>query len=737
MHAVARQQRGGGARRAALGAALALVLALGLAPVVDAMTAAPAAAAAGDLTTSTGSGSALMATEGAGRYKDRIVWINWGTAGQVLAGGTRSARPPYTYTDATTTVTTRQDLSADTRLEVRCTMTRGYQQDVDVYRPGTWTADGLPQLYRTAQGVDNNLIAGFRAPLGTDRDVTVSCVAELATYGASGFSGTRSVQTVPLAGLVVADAESTKAEESLRATGTTTTTWRLIDRYAGTCGTQYRAAVSGNALTFSASGECPAGQYSATAVALAQGATTLNIHLDGSEGQTAAAVGYVLGADYGDAASTYGHGPAVVQPTWTAGTTVGSTATNVLASGFTLATMAAPATRLGAQAFPNRTVPQSADATGDTGWAVPNGTTGATTAMPDEDAFAAAPTLTARVGVAATYSLSAACAGGRVRGWLDWNANGVFDAGEATGTAACTAGAATLTWPGVTVTAPQLGPRTLRVAVATTDAQLLTARTPIVAGEVEDWQVTLTAAVRVTKTASAATMPAGGTVTYTVTVSNTGAGAVTAYLVDDYAGAIDDATLGTVTRPTGSTFTDNGSGRFAWSGTVPANGSVTLTYPMTMRSSGGGPGDQVLTNVVAVSTAAINGGVTCVAGSPEQTTGQCARLDLYRPGIAIDKQAYRSTDLTTELATGVELAPGTPVVWRYVVRNTGSVPLTGVVVSDTWSQTRTTIDGPTSTGGTTTLTCPGRTPGTSVDLGTLAVGATVTCTATGTVVPDP
>ncbi|MCC2320477.1 CshA/CshB family fibrillar adhesin-related protein [Cellulomonas xiejunii] len=731
MHAVARTQRGGGARRAALGAALALVLGLGLAPVVDAMTATPAAAAVGDLATSTNSGSALMATEGAGRYKDRIVWINWGTPGQVLPGGASAG------TQATTTVTTRQDLSADARLEVACTMTRGHQQDVDVYRPGTWTADGLPQLYRTAQGAANNLIAGFRAPLGTDRDVTVSCVAELATYAAAGFTGTRTAQTVPLAGLVVADAESTKAEESIRATGTTATTWRVIDRYAGTCGTQYRAAVSGNALTFSANGECPAGQYSATAVALAQGATTLNLHLDGSAGQTAAAVGYVLGADYGDAAETYGHGPAVVQPTWTAGTTVGATVTNVLAANFTLATMAAPATRLGAQAFPNRTVPHSADATGDTGWAVPNGTTGATTVRPDEDAFAAAPRLTARVGVASTYTLSVACTGGRVRGWLDWNANGVFNTGEQTNTAACTGGATTLTWSGVTVTASQLGLRTLRVAAATTDAQLLTATTPIVAGEVEDWQVTLTATVRVTKTANAVTMPAGGTVRYTVTVSNAGAGAVTAYLVDDYAGALDDATLGTVTRPAGSTFTDNGTGRFAWSGTVAANGSVTLTYDMTMRSSAGGPGDQVLTNVVAVSTAAINGGVTCVAGSDEQLTGQCARVDLYRPGMTIDKQAYRATDLSTELASGVELAPGTAVVWHYVVRNTGSVPLAGVVVSDTWSQIRTTVAGSTSTGGTTTLTCPGRTPGTSVDLGTLAVGATVTCTATGTVVPYP
>lgn len=723
---------------------LAVVLGLGLVPTLGVVVATPAAAAVGDLGTSTGSGSALMADDGAGRYRDRVVWVNWGAAGATLAGGYRECVFFIFCTDVpgTTEVTTSQEVGANVRLEVTCTMTRGQNQNVVVYRPGTYVSDGLPRLYGTSGG--QALVSAFAIPAdNADRTVRVGCEAALATYSGASFSGTRTAQAIPLAGLVLADAESTNATESLTATGTTATTWRVVDRYAGTCGSQYRAAVSGNALTLTSNGECSgAGQYSATAVAFAEGAATLDVALNGS-GRAAAAIGYVLGADQGDAPASYGHGPAVVQPTWTGGTALGSNATNVLASGFTLATMAAPTTRLGAQAYPNRTVPTSADASGDAGWAVPNGTTGAVTPTADEDLVAAPPRIVSQVGTPSTYTLPVPCTAAattaRVRGWLDWNGDGVFGAGEATPATACAAGTSTLTWTGVTVTPAQLGRRVLRVAIGSTEAQLATAATPILAGEVEDWPVDVVAALTVSKTANATTMPAGGTVTFTVTVSNAGAAAVVAHLADDYTGALDDATLGAVTRPPGSTFADDGAGRFTWRGTVPAGGSVTLVYAMTVRSTAGGPGDQVLTDVVAVSTAPLTTPVSCVAGSAAMTALQCARVDLYRPGLSVDKQAYLATDTTfaAPLASGVQLAPGTPVVWRYVVTNTGSLPLAGVTVSDTWSQTRTTAAGTTASGGATTLTCPGLPPGTSVALGTLAVGAATTCTAAGAVVPHP
>jgi len=725
-----------------------LAITLGLTPAAGVLAAAPAAAAVGDHSTSTGAGTPLVADAGAGRYKDRIVWVNWGAEGARLAGGTRSWNlfpPGWRYTDATTAVTTRQEVSATARLEVTCTMTRAYGQDVVVYRPGTYAADGLPRLYAASGG--GGLVSAFAIPDdNADRDVDVACEAVLASYAGSGFTGTRSTQPVPLAGLVVADAESTNATESLAATGVAGTTWRVVDAWPGTCGSRYdgRLTGSGRTLTFTSSGECGgSGASSATAVAFAQGSSSLELTLNGS-GRAAAAVGYVLGADYGDAPASYGAAPAAVQPTWSGGT-VGTGATNLVA-GFSLATMAAPATRLGAQASPNRGVPASADATGDEGWIEP----GATTPTPDEDAFTSRPRIAAQVGASRSYSLTVPCAAvspgtGRVRGWVDWNGDGdLVDAGEASAVAGCgatAAGSAVLTWSGLTVTLAQLGTRTLRVAIGTTDAQVATPTTPILAGEVEDWQLDLVAAVRVTATTDVATMPAGGAVTYTVTVTNASSSAVPISVVDDYAQAWDDATIGTPTASMGTVTLDATHRRLTWDGTLPAGATLTITYVMTTRSTSGGPGDQVMSHVVALLPAAVPGttAVTCAPGSAELAGAQCARVDLYRPGLVVDKLAYRASDtgFTAQLPGGVQLQPGTAVVWRYVVTNTGSVPLTGVTVTDTWSQTRSTIDGTTSSGGATTLTCPGRPPGTSVVLGELVAGASITCTAAGAVVPHP
>ncbi|ADG75526.1 conserved repeat domain protein [Cellulomonas flavigena DSM 20109] len=743
MRAVQSDRRARRAYRAVLGGLLALALGLTVAPLVDVVTAPRAAAVVGDVTLA-GSNAPVMADSGSGRYKDRIVWLNWGAEGARLTAPASNCSPANQGSCLwTTTVTTLHDLSDRDRLEVACTMYRGNGQDVYVYRPGDYDADGLPRLYGRASGT--GLVNAFRTPGNQDRHVTVGCTAELATYAAANYTGQRTAKSVTLSGLVVADAESTKATEALRVTGTPAATWRIIDRVAATCTNgnnphQYYAAVAGGELTLSATGECAAPQFSATAVALAQGSSSLSIRLDGAQGQTAAAVGYVIGADYGDAAAGYGHGPALVQPTWTSGTTVGTSATNVLASSFTLATMAAPATRLGAQAFPNRTAPVTPDASGDTGWAVPNGTTGATTATPDEDAFTANPAITASVGLSTTYTLQARCApaGAWVRGWLDWDGDSRFiETRDPSAKVQCAAnGTANLTWSNASVASAQLGTRTLRVAISSVTEDLDGPTMSIRAGEVEDWQVTVRPAVRVTKTVNATTMPNGGTVTYTVTVSNPGSSQVTAYLVDDYSGAFDDATLHDVSSPSG-TFADDGTGRFTWRVDVPAAGAVTMTYRMTMRSSAGGPGNQVLSNVVRVSTAVINGAITCDNG--DQAAQQCARVDLYRAGLTIDKQAFLASDtgFTSELGSGGQLQPGTAVVWRYVVRNTGSVPLSGVVVSDAWSESRTTADGTTPTSGATTLTCPGLPPGTSVTLGTLAAGATVTCTATRAVEPYP
>ena len=167
----------------------------------------------------------------------------------------------------------------------------------------------------------------------------------------------------------------------------------------------------------------------------------------------------------------------------------------------------------------------------------------------------------ARPGTTATTVVSTAtCRGGTayVAGWLDWNGNGTFDTGERSNIVACptgaTATAVTLTWPTpASVSPPAGGTSFLRLRVSTDQSDLATATRASINGEVEDWQVTVRAPlVSVTKTANVTTVPAAGQpVGYTVTLTNIGTLDFTstykAYLVDDVAAAVDDATLGAIT----------------------------------------------------------------------------------------------------------------------------------------------------------------------------------------------
>lgn len=718
-------------RRVAVAAAGALVLGLLVVPTLDTVRATPAAAAVGDVGSTTGAATAFVADTGTGRYRDRIVWVNWGTAGVKLAAG------------GTTTVRQWQEITDRSRIEVTCTMERGAGQDVDVYRAGTWRADGLDNLYGRTSG--NQIVSGFRAPEGLNRTVDVGCTAAYVTYTGAQFSGTATSMPIALEGLVLADPESTHQQERLLAMplDAPAARWHIIERFAGTCGGSYNALVdSQTQLVLQGQVECSGNGGSATAVAFVEGATRLRVTLDSTGGMSAGAIGYILGADYGDAAAAaYGIAPAVVQPTWAAGTALTSSPVNVIPAGFQLSQMAPPTVRLGAQAFANLRLPASGNALGDTGWTPTGGAI-----IADEDALTAPVRINVEAGVARSYQLTVPCsgtAGTAVAGWVDWDGNGQFGDAERSDVVSCTSPGATvtLTWTSVTVPATAVGDRRLRLAIGT-GATFATPTTPILAGEVEDWPVTFVVPpVRVTKTATVTTMPdAGATVTYTVTVTNTSGSQRAVAVLDDYRGVWDDATIGTSTVSAGPQATNDTTNRqIRWQPTVPGNASRTLTYTVTVRA--GYPGDRVMTNVVRWYDTMPTAGtaVTCTSGSADHAIGVCARVDLHRPALTVDKQAYLATDtaLATPLPDAVVLAPGTDVVWRYVVTNTGTTVVEGVTIGDAATEVRTTAAGTVTTTVPPVLTCGDESPATTVNLGTLAPGESRTCTAAGTVVPPP
>ncbi|CCH33272.1 GEVED domain-containing protein [Actinosynnema sp. NPDC047251] len=205
----------------------------------------------------------------------------------------------------------------------------------------------------------------------------------------------------------------------------------------------------------------------------------------------------------------------------------------------------------------------------------------------------------------------------------------------------------------------------------------------------------------------------GDTVTYTVTVTNTGQTPLNANFSDDLSGVLDDATWGSATASTGTvTFT---SPNLAWSGSLAVGATATITYTVTVKEPV--TGDFRLDNVVTSTTPGSN----CPTGSTD------ARCKTSTPiaGLRIVKSDNRD-----------EVVPGDTVTYTIVVTNTGQTPQTGATFTDDLSRV---IDDATynadaaATAGSVSYTAPNLTW-----TGDLAVGASATVTYTVTVLdPDP
>ena len=113
-----------------------------------------------------------------------------------------------------------------------------------------------------------------------------------------------------------------------------------------------------------------------------------------------------------------------------------------------------------------------------------------------------------------------------------------------------------------------------------------------------------------TQTAAASSAVAGGTVAYTITIANSGASPYTgASFTDPLGGVLDDAAWD------GDAVASSGTVAFAsptlsWAGDVPANGTVTITYTVTVNNPD--TGDKILASTISSPSAGSN----CPAASP-------------------------------------------------------------------------------------------------------------------------
>ena len=169
---------------------------------------------------------------------------------------------------------------------------------------------------------------------------------------------------------------------------------------------------------------------------------------------------------------------------------------------------------------------------------------------------------------------------------------------------------------------------------------------------------TLLPKLSITKTANRTALPAvGQTIVYTVTVENTGPGDFTAAHLatfsDDLSAVLDDATMNvaTITASRGTaTFT---SPNLAWSGTLPAGQSATITYTLTYT----GAGDHQLDNSACVPVSE--------ALDPADT---CRTVSVPGSGLRHDK--------SVDPASGTAVQVGQVLTYTLTFENVGPVPAT-------------------------------------------------------------
>ncbi len=220
----------------------------------------------------------------------------------------------------------------------------------------------------------------------------------------------------------------------------------------------------------------------------------------------------------------------------------------------------------------------------------------------------------------------------------------------------------------------------------------------------------------IVKTANVSSAVAGATVSYTITITNTGSILWTgATLSDPLTGVVDDAVYNANATATAGTLS-YAVPTLGWTGNVTAGGSVTISYSVTVSNPD--VGNKVLSNTVTSTTL----GANC---SPA-TAGSDARCSatVTVPGLTIVKTA--DTASTT---------PGSTVHFTIMVTNTGQFAYPAATLTDTLAgvlDDSTYNADATATVGSVTFTSPSL-----IWTASLAVGASATITYSVTVAnPD-
>ena len=172
----------------------------------------------------------------------------------------------------------------------------------------------------------------------------------------------------------------------------------------------------------------------------------------------------------------------------------------------------------------------------------------------------------------------------------------------------------------------------------------------------------------ITKTADTAAVVTGGTVSYTITVRNSGETSYPgATFTDSLAKVLTDATYAGGAAATSGTVS-YAAPTLTWTGALEPGASATITYSVTVRDPD--PGDKLMSNTVVSTTAGSN----CSSSSTD--TRCTAVVDVLVPALTITKVADRATAV-----------PGGRIGFTVTVTNSGTMAYSDATFTDALSAT--------------------------------------------------
>ncbi|MCB0126586.1 MAG: DUF11 domain-containing protein, partial [Caldilineaceae bacterium] len=166
--------------------------------------------------------------------------------------------------------------------------------------------------------------------------------------------------------------------------------------------------------------------------------------------------------------------------------------------------------------------------------------------------------------------------------------------------------------------------------------------------------------LKLEKRANPTSVAPGGTVEYTVVIANVGSAPATGVTMIDPIPAGTTYVAGSATSTSPTVTYDNTNNWIKWNGPIPAGGTVTVTFKVTV-------GDNVPCDGIIHNRAAIIG----ADGTAVAVAEADVKIDCGRPELAIKKRANVT-----------QVGPGGQIEYSIEIANSGSAPAVGVTMID-------------------------------------------------------